>query len=180
MIDRLIDRPIPIPSAFVVKKASKSLSTLPEGAAGRPRPRSRTAISTISAPKAEVWIGRFEGERLRLLGSADALRAGRHWAEIGQEANFLLVGRGDGEMIVGGVHEDYVNRKVLTVGDLVISAGTSAELPVVMVIGHVEQIEDDPAQRQLRQLVVRCPLDTSRLRWVYVVDVPPRDKNDAK
>jgi len=141
---------------------------------------SRLVLLSDLDAKAEVWIGRVEGERLCLLGSAEALRAGRHWAESGQEANFLLVGRGDGEMIVGGVHEDYVNRKAVAVGDLVISAGTSAELPVAMVIGHVEQIEDDPAQRQLRQLVVRCPLDTSRLRWVYVVDAPPRDKNDAK
>lgn len=141
---------------------------------------SRLVLLSDLEAKVEVWIGRIDGDRLRLLPSADAFRTGRRWAEIGQEANFLLVGRGNGKMIVGGVHEDYVNRKALAVGDLVMSAGTSAELPIAMVIGRVEQIEDDPAQRQLRQLVVRCPLDTSRLRWVYVVDAPPRSHDDAR
>ncbi len=133
----------------------------------------RLVLLSDLAAKVPVWIGRVDGKRFRVLGAAEALRDGKRWAEPGEEASFFLVGRGRGDMIVGGVHEDYVARKALAVGDLVVSAGTSAELPVAMVIGRVEEIEDDPAQRQLRQLNVRCPIDTARLRWVYVVSAPP-------
>jgi cell shape-determining protein MreC len=123
--------------------------------------------------RAEVWIGRVEATRFNVLPPPEILRTGQRWAQTGQEAVFVLAGRGKGEMIVRDVHEDYVKHDVLRVGDLVVSPGTGPDLPVVMVIGQVEKIEDDPAQRQLRQLIVRCPVDTRALHWVYVVDVRP-------
>jgi len=142
--------------------------------------RSRLVLLSDLESKAEVWIGRISGDRFKVLPSPDALRAGQRWAESGQEARFFLVGRGKGEMIIGDVHEDYVKQGVLAPGDLVVSAGTSAKLPVAMIFGRIEDIEDDPGQRQLRQLVVRCPIDTSKLRWVYVVDAPPVSKKTTR
>lgn len=136
---------------------------------------SRLILLSDIETRTQVWIGRIEGKRFGVLPSPDALRDGKHQADPGAEASFLLAGRGNGEMVVEQVHEDYVKNNVIAVDDLVVSAGTTAELPVVMVIGRVTKIEDDPAQRQLRQLQVRCPVDPSRLRWVYAVDAPPRD-----
>lgn len=135
---------------------------------------SRLVLLSDDTAQVQVWIGRVEREQFNILPSLEALRDGKRSAGPGGEAGFLLTGRGRDEMIISGVHEDYVHHKALAVGDLVVSAGSSAKLPVAMVIGKVEKIEDDPAQRQLRRLIVRCPVDTSRLRWVYVVSAPPR------
>ncbi len=126
-----------------------------------------------------VWIGRVEDGRFRVLPSPEAIREGKQWAGSGKEASFLAAGQGSGKILVSGVHEDYVDRQVLAVDDLVVSAGTSAELPVTMVIGRVVKIQDDPAQRQLRQLVVRCPVRPGDLRWVYVIDTPPTLRSRA-
>ena len=137
---------------------------------------SRLILLSDVETRIQVWIGRIEDKRFRVLPSPDALREPKRWADPGAEASFLLAGRGNGRMVVEQVHEDYVKKGVIAVDDLVVSAGTTAELPVVMVIGRIAKIEDDPAQRQLRQLQVRCPVDPSRLRWVYAVDAPPRDR----
>jgi cell shape-determining protein MreC len=121
--------------------------------------------------RAEAWIGRIEGTTFRVVAVPEQLRGGARWAEPGHEKIFFLHGRGRGEMVVRGVIEDYIKLQAIAVGDLVVSPGSGHSLPVAMVIGRIEAIEDDPSQRQLRQLVVRCPIDTSALRWVYVLDV---------
>jgi len=134
---------------------------------------SRVVLLSDVDSRAEVWIGRVEGTRFTVLPRLEVLRAGHTGARPGQEGLFSLAGRGKGEMLINGVHEDYVKQQILRVDDLVVSPGTGPDLPVTMVIGQITQIEDDPAQRQLRQLTVRCPIDTRALRWVYVLDVTP-------
>ncbi|MBN1341846.1 MAG: rod shape-determining protein MreC [Phycisphaerae bacterium] len=140
---------------------------------------SRLYLLSDTDSKVRVWIGRVQGDRFGVLPSAEAVRAGQRWAEPGQENSFLLMGYGGGKMIVDGVHEDYVNAGAIAKGDLIVSAGTSATLPLVMVIGHIDAIQDDPAQRQLRRLIVQCPINTAHLRWVYIVDAPPMAPADA-
>ncbi len=132
---------------------------------------SRVVLLSDVDARAEAWIGRIEGTKFGVLPSPEDFRGGARWAEPGHEAVFFLTGRGKGEMVVRGVHEDYVKGQAIVAGDLVVSPGTGRDLPVAMVMGLIEAVEDDPAQRQLRQLVVRCPIDTSALRWVYVLDV---------
>lgn len=137
---------------------------------------SRLVLLSDQDSREPVWIGRVEGESFRIVASHERLRDGKPWAEPGDEAAFLLVGDGQGKMIISGVHEDYVERDVIEVDDLVVSAGTSATLPIAMVVGHIVKIEDDPGHVQHRRLIVRCPVDEKRLRWVYIVDIPPRAK----
>ncbi len=137
---------------------------------------SRVALLSDVDAQAETWIGRVMATRFNVLSSPDAVRSGQVWAQPGQEAVFFLTGRGKGDMLVKGVHEDYIRLNALQVGDLVVSPGTGPDLPVAMLIGRVEKIEDDPSQRQLRQLIVRCPIDLRSLRWVYVLDVAPVDR----
>ncbi len=136
---------------------------------------SRLVLLSDQDSREPVWVGRVEAETFRIAGPVELVRQGKPWAEPGQEVAFVLAGEGNGRMVISGVHEDYVNSDVIQVGDLVVSAGTSASLPIAMVVGHVVKIEDD-THRQHRRLVVRCPVDERRLRWVYIVDMVQETK----
>jgi cell shape-determining protein MreC len=103
----------------------------------------------------------------------------------GRECDFLLYGKGDGLMVIEQVRAEYVEEdpasgrscvnNPIRQGDLVVSLADSTGLPCRMVIGQVVEVERDVRNPLLYTLEVRCPVDATRLRWVYVVDMLSSD-----
>lgn len=122
-----------------------------------------------------VRIGRLADGRFAAVSKADERSAAR------RECDFVLIGRGDGLMLIEQVLAEYIESdpasgrsyvgNPIRVGDLVVSFSADSSLPCRMVVGEVIGIAKDSKNPLLYNLEVRCPVDPTRLSWVYVIDM---------
>ncbi|MFQ6049281.1 MAG: rod shape-determining protein MreC, partial [Phycisphaerae bacterium] len=132
-------------------------------------------FSDPQSPPHPVRIGRLADGRFSPLSKQDP-RTGR-W----QPCTFLLRGLGDGVMAIEQVLADYIAdrpgsqtaavRNPIRLGDLVVSLPDEPRLPCTMVIAELTGLQPDPRNPLIYNLEARCPVDPTRLRWVYVVDM---------
>jgi len=130
-----------------------------------------------NCPPQQICIGRLSNEGLTVFSRTDPA-TGRQ-----REQRFLLTGKGDGRMLVEQVPAEYVEDErsdagaeagsTIRVGDLAVTVATDPSLPTRMVIGQVVQSSRDPINPLICDLDVRCPIDPTRLQWVYVIDMSP-------
>jgi len=128
-------------------------------------------------PAQQICIGRLSNEGLTVFSRTDSA-TGRQ-----REQRFLLTGKGDGRMLIEQVPAEYVEDErsdtgaeagsTIRVGDLAVTVATDPSLPTRMVIGQIVQSSQDPTNPLLCDLEVRCPIDPTRLQWVYAIDMSP-------
>lgn len=86
------------------------------------------------------------------------------------DAEFWLVGTGEGHARIEDVDHRYVNRGQIEVGDWVLTVHGDERLPISMVVGTIRSVTPDRDNPLLYILDVKPAIDADRLRRVYVVD----------
>lgn len=129
------------------------------------------------SPAQQVCVGRLSSEGLKVFSRPDSA-TGRQ-----REQRFLLTGKGAGRMLIEQVPAEYIEAErpagegppegAIRLGDLVVTVATDPSLPTRMVIGQIVQTSQDPKNPLIYDLAVRCPIDPTRLQWVYVIDMSP-------
>jgi cell shape-determining protein MreC len=130
-----------------------------------------------NCPPQQICIGRLSDEGLTVFSRTDPATGQQ------REQRFLLTGKGGGRMLVEQVPVEYLENErsdagaeaasTIRVGDLAVTVATDPSLPTRMVIGQIVQSTRDPTNPLICDLEVRCPIDPTRLQWVYVVDMSP-------
>lgn len=128
----------------------------------------------------ESLVGLVEGvgthsSRVKLLsdvGSSMKVRIGRmrDGKFVAADRYFWLAGAGKGEMRVGDVAKEDVEKGLVAVGDLVLSDPMLSVLPAPMVVGKVAAVGVDRENPLLSILSITSAVDLTNLRKVYVYD----------
>ncbi|UCG17612.1 MAG: rod shape-determining protein MreC [Phycisphaerales bacterium] len=114
---------------------------------------SRVQLLTDPSTEMVVTIGRHRDGELVPLGK-----------------DFWMVGVGNGWLEVRDVGHKYVKEGDVRVGDVVLTVGDEAVLPVPVVIGAIRKIRQDPDNGLLYILDVEPAVAPSGLRHVYIVN----------
>jgi len=133
------------------------------------------------SPAQQVCIGRLSDQGLTVFSRTDP-GTGRQ-----REQRFLLTGKGGGRLLIQQVPTEYIEAQrsaaeappedAIRLGDLVVTMATEPSLPTRMVIGQIVQTRQDPKNPLIHDLEVRCPIDPTRLQWVYVIDMSPPERH---